>query len=167
MGQCRLAGIIEEPDGHPVLLSHQRRMGDHLEPGGFGLPDRGQVAKVPALDISSLGRVGLGGRHRRLAGAELRNQGRHVATLPQQFALGIHHTNVHAVKVFKLSRLPVRGPHLHAALSLEHAAQGRAEVAVFCREFCECGVDHIRSQHQLLPQRFGQPFDKRDALIAQ
>ncbi|CAI8413359.1 MAG: Uncharacterised protein [Halieaceae bacterium] len=93
-------------------------MRNNVESGGFGFPDRRQVAKVPALDIFSFWRVGLGGGYCKLPAAKLCDQSRHIPALPQQFAPGIHHTNIHAVKIFKLGRLPVRGTHLHAALPL-------------------------------------------------
>ena len=83
MGQCGLTRIIQQPDGNALFLCDQRRMRDNFESGGFGFPDRRQVTKVPALDIFSFWRVGLGGGDCRLSGAKLCDQSRHIPALPQ------------------------------------------------------------------------------------
>jgi len=81
-------------------------MGDYLESGGLGFPHPGQVAKIPALHIFSLRGIGWDVV---AVVSPLRNSDecRHVTALPQQFALGIHHANIHAVKIFELCRLPL------------------------------------------------------------
>ena len=119
-------------------------MGDHLESRCLRLPHSRQVTKIPTLNVCSLRRISLRGNSGRFAGPKLRDQGGHVTPLPQKLALGVDYTNVHAVKIFELARLPIGGGYLHAALPLQYLAQRGAEIAVLGRDLCQGCVHHIR-----------------------